>query len=117
MFFGDPAQLAPVKQTASKVFQHNSLWLKNIYRQKESCLYPILEKLRTRPIYRFTEQSDEFSDIIICNDIKTMLQQYSYLFKFASDTNNINCAKIISYTNNRISRSTQTAREIQIHHR
>lgn len=103
IFFGDSAQLAPIKQGFSKVFSLPNLQLNKVYRQAEGCLYPILEKLRVRPIYKFYENSDENNTILIYNKITDMLKQYAYLFKFAADCKETNIIKALSYTNERVS--------------
>lgn len=104
IFVGDPAQLAPVNQKyISKVFNCKTLYLKTIYRQKEGCLYPLLNTLRTQSLRKFKEMSDEVSMIVIENNIQNMLNKYAYLFKFASDSKNLVLVKILTYTNNRIS--------------
>ncbi|MBQ0113522.1 MAG: AAA family ATPase [Bacteroidales bacterium] len=104
IFCGDAAQLAPVKQKSiSKIFQVETLTMTKIYRQPESKLYPVLERLRKEPIYHFDSVEDENGNIIICDNILLMLKQYSYLFKIGDDFKDNALCKLISYTNKRIS--------------
>ena len=44
-------------------------------------------------------------------NINTILDTYTPLFKFASDSKNLNCIKLVTYTNNRISALNQVIRK------
>ena len=112
IFSGDESQLAPIKQASpSKSFNTRTLTLSKIYRQPESKIYKVLEYLRNKPIYHFKEISDENGNIIICNDITKMIDKYSYLFKVAANFKDFNLAKMITYTNKRISALNQIIRK------
>ena len=103
IFCGDSKQLAPVKQNyISKTFSHPTINLKNVYRQKESILFKVIQYLRKKPLYKFKNVEDDAGNIIICNNIMNMLKQYSYLFKLSGDFNDKNLVKLVTYTNNRI---------------
>ena len=104
IFVGDSAQLAPVKQNKiSKVFtEPKQLKLTKVYRQKESCVYSLIKQARKYPIYHFTSQSDETSNIVVCPNIKQMLKDYAHLFKFAADSKDLQFVKLITYTNKRV---------------
>lgn len=104
IFCGDSKQLAPVKQNyISKTFNHPTINLKNVYRQKKSILFKVIQYLRNKPLYKFKNVEDESGNIIVCNNIMNMLKQYSYLFKLSGDFNDKNLVKLVTYTNNRIS--------------
>lgn len=104
IFCGDSKQLAPVKQNyISKTFNHPTINLKNVYRQKKSILFRVIQYLRNKPLYKFKNVEDESGNIIVCNNIMNMLKQYSYLFKLSGDFNDKNLVKLVTYTNNRIS--------------
>jgi exodeoxyribonuclease-5 len=112
IFSGDRSQLAPVKQRhISKIFNLRTLVLTKIHRQPEGKLYKILEYLRKKPLYHFENVSDENGSVIICNNIFSMINQYSYLFKISKDFNDQNLVKMITYTNNRISALNQIIRK------
>lgn len=103
IFCGDESQLAPVKQkNKSKAFNTRTLSLTKIYRQPESKLYKVLEYLRHKPLYHFQNVSDDNGNIIVCNNILDMIDQYSYLFKVSEDFKDHNLVKMITYTNKRI---------------
>ena len=112
VFCGDKSQLAPVKQrNKSKSFDTKVLSLTKIYRQPESKLYKVLEYLRHKPLYHFQNVSDDNGNIIVCNNILEMIDQYSYLFKVSEDFRDHNLVKMITYTNNRINALNQVIRK------
>ena len=76
--------------------------MKNVYRQKKSILFKVIQYLRNKPLYKFKNVEDESGNIIVCNNIMNMLKQYSYLFKLSGDFNDKNLVKLVTYTNNRI---------------
>lgn len=112
IFCGDESQLAPVKQrNKSKAFNTKVLSLTKIYRQPESKLYKVLEYLRHKPLYHFQNVSDDNGNIIVCNNILDMIDQYSYLFKVSEDFRDHNLVKMVTYTNNRINALNQVIRQ------
>lgn len=112
LFICDFAQLKPVNQTSiSKTSKNPTITLKNVYRQKEGIVYKVLRYLRKKPIYKFKSVEDENGDIIVCNNIMQMLEQYSYLFKLSGDFNDKNLVKLITYTNNRIGKINSIIRK------
>lgn len=103
IFVGDCAQLSPVKQKhISLTFNNPTLELTKVYRQTDSILYKMLVYLRKKPLYKFKNIEDDTHNIIVCNNIINMINQYSYLFKLKEDFNDNNLIKLITYTNNRI---------------
>ena len=66
-------------------------------------MYKVLDYLRVKPLYKFKSVEDDNYTINVCNNINTILNTYTPLFKFASDSRNLNCIKLVTYTNNRIS--------------
>lgn len=112
LFICDFAQLKPVNQTTiSKTSQNTTITLKNVYRQKEGIVYKVLRYLRKKPLYKFKSVQCDSGDIIVCNNIMDMLKQYSYLFKLSGDFNDKNLVKLITYTNNRISKINSVIRK------
>lgn len=112
IFCGDKSQLAPVKQKEkSKAFSSRMLSLTKIYRQPESKLYKVLEYLRHKPLYHFKNVSDDNGNIIVCNNILEMIDNYSYLFKVGEDFRDHNLVKMVTYTNNRINALNQVIRK------
>lgn len=113
IFSGDPKQLNPVKQeSTSKIFSLPTLSLTTIYRQQESPIYDLLAQLRKAPIYHFTPIKHEQGNVIICNDIKELLETYGPLFKLINDFNDLQLIKMITYTNKRIEALNQYIRNI-----
>ena len=110
---GDEKQLCPVKQNhISKTFTDcHLIKLEKVYRQKESVLYKVLDYLRVKPLYKFKSVEDDNYTINVCDNINTILDTYTPLFKFASDSKNLNCIKLVTYTNNRISALNQVIRK------
>ena len=103
IYSGDPKQLAPVNQQhMSKTFSCRQLHLTKIYRQPESKIYQVLEYLRKKPIYKFKPVNDDNGNIIICNNIINMIETYAPIFKVASNFNETQLVKLVTYTNNRI---------------
>ena len=104
--------MCPVKQNhISKTFTDcHLIKLEKVYRQKESILYKVLDYLRVKPLYKFKSVEDDNYTINVCNNINTILDTYTPLFKFASDSRNLNCIKLVTYTNNRISALNQVIR-------
>lgn len=112
VFVGDPKQLYSVKENKpSKAFSNRTIHLSKIYRQKESCLFKVLNYLREKPLYKFKSISDDYCNITVCNNIFRMLKKYSYLFKLSKDFDDSNLVKLVSYTNNRISALNKLIRE------
>lgn len=103
IFSGDPKQLACIEDNQiSKTFDNPKIYLNVIYRQSEGIVQKTINYLRNKSIQQFKTVSDDYSSITVYNDINVMLDTYGYLFKLLGDFQSINLAKLVTYSNNRI---------------
>ena len=111
IIFCDPKQLAPVKQKGiSKVLNSESITLSTIHRQDEdNTIAETLSILREKPIYKFKTTG---SNLIVYNDIKTLLLEKAPIFKLSADLMDPSVIKIITYTNKRIEALNDVVRKI-----
>lgn len=111
IFSGDPKQLACIEDNRlSKTFDNEKLYLDKVYRQSDSIVTKVIQYLRNKPLQRFKNVSDEYGSITVFNNIHQMIDQYGYLFKLSGDFQSTNLAKLITYSNNRISALNQLIR-------
>ena len=115
IFVGDIKQLRPVKAiTHSKVFtQENKFELTHIYRQSEdSGVFGILPILRNSIIKHFETIKGKNGSVIVYNDTKEFVKQSLISFKKAAEENNILEAKILTYTNKRVTGYNQIIKRL-----
>lgn len=101
IIFCDPKQLAPVNQKdLSKILGSETISLDVIHRQSDdNSIHETLEILREKPIYKFKTKGD---NLVVYNDLKTLLKEKAPIFKLAADLNDPGVIKIVTYTNKRI---------------
>lgn len=111
VIFCDPKQLSPVKQKGvSKLLNSESLTLSTIHRQEsDNTIMDTLEILRENPIYKFKSQGE---NLIVYNDIKTLLIEKAPIFKLSADLMDPSIIKIVTYTNNRIGALNDVVRKL-----
>lgn len=115
IFVGDVAQLRPVKSKYnSKVFDTESNFiLTKIYRQSDGVAYgEVLEELRTNIISRFFTAEGENGSLYCYNNALQLFKDAVPIFKKAIEEQNIFEAKMLAYTNNRVSALNNKMREI-----
>lgn len=116
IWLGDEKQLSPVNQNkVSKTFTSSIKYtLDKVYRQSvNSSIGNILETLRSKPIYKFeSTPEDEFGYLKVYDNIKSMLEEYSYLFKVGMNLEDQQVVKLITYTNKRIEALNQIIRRL-----
>ena len=110
---GDECQLKPVEQGfISKTFSNNAVVkLTKVHRQKEGPIGKVLTYLRKKPLRKFKEVMHDNGSIYMCNNILNMIKKYSYLFKLASDFEDVSMVKLVTYTNNRIQALNEVIRK------
>lgn len=111
IIFCDPKQLSPVKQKGvSKLLNSTSFTLTTIHRQNEdNSIMDALEILREKPIYKFKTQGE---NLVVYNDIKTLLIEKAPIFKLAADLMDPSIIKIVTYTNKRIEALNNVVRKL-----
>ena len=115
IFIGDVAQLRPVKSNYnSKVFDvESNFTLKKIYRQSEGVGYgDVLEELRKNVITKFDNKIGENGSLYCYTNMIDLFKQAIPIFQKAIKEQNIFEAKILAYTNNRVSALNTKMREI-----
>lgn len=116
IWLGDEKQLSPVNQKQiSKTFSDSVKYtLSKVYRQStSSSISSTLETLRSKPIYTFkSTPEDEHGYIKVYNNIKVMLEEYSYLFKVGMNLEDQRIVKLVTYTNKRIEALNQIIRRL-----
>lgn len=115
IFVGDVAQLRPVKSKYnSKVFDTESNFiLTKIYRQSDGVAYgEVLEELRTNIVSRFFTSEGENGSLYCYDNALQLFKSAVPIFKNAIEEQNIFEAKMLAYTNNRVSLLNNKMREI-----
>lgn len=108
VFLGDIAQLKPINEATSKVFSiNNKVNLTKIYRQAEdNIILNVLTVLRDQCVDHFQDiTSTEGS--IECKDLKSFVGNAVLKYRDAVASGDITCAKILAYTNKRVSNYNQ----------